>query len=272
VLNYLRSLDLTPQLSSDSIRDALKYMKVRRGLPKFLPKHEIAQLLEAAIAHDARHFKATREENAGLRPVGSTPRHTPVAPLVISALLTGCRISELLNLRWEQVQLEEKRLTLDAADTKTGRGRFVDLSITLSLRWMLSAMKRVAKGPFVFLGSAPYRKDLADSAKKRLLAEFGVAKFTWHDLRRTCGTFLVCAPNIYGAASVFMAAKRLGHSVEVSERHYLGLLTTISPKARRLERAMEVEDLCVRIAKGVGIRTKPGTAQRRPQLRLLRRA
>jgi len=272
VLNHIRSLDFTPQLTSDAIRDSLKYVKAQRGLPKFLQKHEIAALLDAAVAHDRVHFKETRAEHQGLGVAGSTPRYTPIAPLVLAALLTGCRISELLNLRWDQIQLHERRLALDAADTKTGRGRFVDLGITPTLRWMFSAMKRAAAGPFVFLGNTPYRKDLADSAKKRLIREFGVAKFTWHDLRRTCGTFLVCAPSVYGAASVFMVAKRLGHGVEVSERHYLGMLTTVSPKARRLERAMEVEQLCVDIAKGVGTRTPAGAGAKPPQLRLLRRA
>ena len=50
---------------------------------------------------------------------------------------------------------------------------------------------------------------------------------------------LDCAPAIYGAASAFMSAKRLGHSVTVAEKHYVGIVK-VSPEARTIEQAMQV--------------------------------
>jgi hypothetical protein len=66
--------------------------------------------------------------------------------------------------------------------------------------------------------------------------------FTWQALRRTCGTFLTNAPGIFGAASAYRSAKQLGHSVQIAERHYLGLVRGIARDARTLEVAMQVED------------------------------
>jgi hypothetical protein len=49
---------------------------------------------------------------------------------------------------------------------------------------------------------------------------------------------LTSAPAIYGAASAFISGKRLGHSVTVAEKHYVGIVT-ISPDARTIEEAMQ---------------------------------
>ena len=60
-------------------------------------------------------------------------------------------------------------------------------------------------------------------------------------LRRSCGSYLTCAPAIYGAASAFMSARRLGHGVAVAEKNYLGSVKDISPEAKTLEQAMGIE-------------------------------
>lgn len=85
-------------------------------------------------------------------------------------------------------------------------------------------------------------RTLIEAARKRLTRAFKAPEFTWHDLRRTCGTHLTCAPGIYGGASAFLCAKKLGHSVAVAEKHYLGVVNNISPSARTLEEAMEIAE------------------------------
>ncbi len=97
---------------------------------------------------------------------------------------------------------------------------------------------------------AIHRHDLAESTRKRLVRDFGAPAFTWLDLRHTCGTFLTCAPAIYGAASAFLSAKRLGHSVVVSEKHYAGAVT-VAPEIKTLEAALKIDDLCAKIVAGL---------------------
>jgi len=68
-------------------------------------------------------------------------------------------------------------------------------------------------------------------------------ELTWRLLRHTCATYLTCAPGIYGAASAYMSARQLGHSVGVAQRHYLGLVRGIPREATTLEEAMGIHDL-----------------------------
>ncbi|MBV6515353.1 MAG: hypothetical protein HPKKFMNG_00991 [Planctomycetes bacterium] len=247
VLNYLRRKNQTPALTSDNIRENLEFVKRQKPLPRFLEAPDIRKLLKAALRHDAEKFDLTRDEKAGKAEPGTTAKHVAIAPFIAAALFTGCRFAELANLRWEQVKLDAGEIRLDSSDTKTGHGRKVDLTPTPALAALLSAMKLRSKGcQYVFGCDEALRRDIAESARKRLRKNFGAPRFSWHDLRRTCGTFLTCAPNIYGAASAFLTAKRLGHSVSVSERHYLGQVK-VSPKARTLEGAMVIRKTCAKI-------------------------
>jgi hypothetical protein len=94
----------------------------------------------------------------------------------------------------------------------------------------------------------------AAGARHRLIDDFGAPAFLWSvrhsrggqrsapTLRSTCGSYLANAPGIFGAASIYRTAVQLGHSVEVCERHYAGVLRRIPREARSLEAAMQVED------------------------------
>lgn len=250
ILNHWRKLGQTPALDSDAIRDSLEFAKAQKPLPVFLKAKQCRALLEAAMRHDAETFTATREEHAGKRKAGGTARFTPIAPFIAVGLLSGMRFSELANLRWADVDLEAGEITLQADRTKTGHGRRIGLTETPALATLLANKKlRAGENEHVW-GEAPYRYGVAESARKRLVREYGAPEFTWHDLRRTCGTFLTCAPAIYGAASAFLSAKRLGHSVTVSERHYAGALGNISPEHKTLEAALQIDDLLKQIAAG----------------------
>src|SRR5690606_20787675 len=134
--------------------------------------------------------------------------------------------------------------------TKTGHGRIVPLQVSPSLLAWLAKERLAASCAYVFGSVAevdgkrvelPLPRDQAEAARRRLIARFGAPVFTWHDLRRTCGTFLPCAPGIYGAASAFLSAKRLGHSVTVAERLYTASVSNIPAAAATLEQAMSIE-------------------------------
>ena len=71
-----------------------------------------------------------------------------------------------------------------------------------------------------------------------MMKTYGAPTFDWQLLRSTCGTYLTNAPGIFNAATVFMSAKQLGHSVAVAERHYLGVHRGIPREAHTLEAAM----------------------------------
>jgi len=149
-------------------------------------------------------------------------------------LLTGARFSEIANLKWEDVRLDNDEILIQAEGTKTGHGRRVDLAVSPVVKRLLSKLKlQSGVGKFVFGGKKPLPRSTAEAARKRLVRTFGAPKFSWQELRRTCGSYLTCAPAIYGAASAFLSAKRLGHGVLVAERNYVGAIRTIPAEAQR---------------------------------------
>jgi integrase len=246
VLGYLRRLALLPRITSDDLRDGLKHLPTGSARIDYRKPAELQRLLKAALRHDEDTFDATREELAGLRPKGTTPRYTPIGPFVAAALLTGMRFDELLTLTWKHVDLEaldhdgkpvgEIHLT---AATKTHRARTVGLEVSPGLRALLAAMKLRSGGK----GSVfNLTRGEAVAAEKRLRGEYGApAGCGWQALRRTCGTYLTNAPGIFGAASAYRSAKQLGHSVAVAEKHYVDVARGIQKDARTLEAAMQID-------------------------------
>jgi integrase len=247
VLRYLVDRDLLPRCTHDDLRRALKPMKAEREQVEYLRPHELQQLLQAALRHDAATFTATRDEHAGRRQAGGTLRYQAIAPFVATVLLTGARFAEVVELEWSQVDLDALgpdgarvgEIRLRGADTKTHHGRTIALEVSPALRALLAAMKLAndGGGPVFAL-----TRGEAVAAAKRLLRVYGAPNsFSWQALRRTCGTFLTNAPGIFGAASAYRSAKQLGHSVTVAERHYVDIARGISRDARALEAAMQVE-------------------------------
>jgi integrase len=259
VLGYLRKLALLPRITSDDLKDGLERLRVNHERIDYRKPAELQKLLEAALRHDAATFAATREEHAGLRPLGSTERYEPIAPFVACALLTGMRFGEVVDLDWKQVDLEaldhEGRAVGEiylSAATKTHKARTVGLEVSPALRKMLAALKLKGGGKGSVFGLT---RDGIIKAERRLRNDYGAPPgCNWQALRRTCGTYLTNAPGIFGSAAAFHSAKQLGHSVKVAEDHYLGLVRGIPRDARRLEDAMQINKPMARIIAAVGAR------------------
>lgn len=248
LVNHWRRSDLTPFLSSDDITDALPMLRVEREPPPYLRPPEVEALLRAALRHDAECFTLTREEHHGLRAAGSTVRHAPVAPFITFMLMAGCRFGEARALRWDAVDLDALdeqreatgRIQIHPETTKTKQARTVTLRETPALRRLLTAMHERASGELVFSGSE-YSAHALNGARRRLMQQFDAPTFDWKLLRSTCATYLTNAPDIYGAASAYRSATRLGHHVVVATKHYLGVINIPHGK-KTLEAAMESEE------------------------------
>lgn len=252
VLGYLADLDLLSKVREGDLRRALKKLPVTTERKPFLRPLEARALLEAALQHDRETFDATRDELAGRRPLGTTPRYQPAAPFVAVLLLSGMRLGEGRTFEWKQVDLDAHdesgakvgEIYLKGGDTKTKKERTVDLAVSPALRTLLEKLRKTAgKGP-VF----GWTEDLAGAVAKRLKSEFNApTPFGWQVLRSTCGTYLANAPGIFGGASAYREAKQLGHSVAVAEKHYLGLMRGIPKEARSLEAALGIEEEMQRV-------------------------
>lgn len=251
-LNDARRKGLFPLLSRDTIAESLKRVQVPRIARTALTPTELRAILAAAVRHDGVTWRLTRKQHAqGKAAAPHTVRKFPqIAPLLTFLLLSGCRSQEARTLRWSDVNLDAPGrdgkpcglVRISASASKTHADRDIDLSVSPGLRTLLAAMKlRAGEDPYVFGGAAPMPEHDARNCYRRMISEFGAPPFTLQRLRQTCGSYLTCAPSIFGAAAAFLSSKQLGHSVVIAERHYVGVIRWISPDARTLDAAMQIE-------------------------------
>jgi len=111
-------------------------------------------------------------------------------PLVIAALHTGLRASELLSLTWDEVDFHRCALTVRAAYAKNGESRSVPMNKVLTE--VLQGVRMAALGSesvFCNVRGKPYRS--FRTAFERAVQKAGLEDFTFHDLRHTFASRLV---------------------------------------------------------------------------------
>jgi integrase len=236
MLQYLRKAGRLPRLTSDGISEGLEHFSAPKDPPEFLKPDQVKALISACLDHDQATFKATRKEHASGQS-GATFKYEPIGPFVVFVLLSGCRLAESLGLRWESITMTApSQIELAGADTKTSRGRLIDLQVSPALFMLLEAIRPAKATGKVFTGLT---RDSANAGRKRLIGEHKAPSFDWQLLRSTCSTYLTNAPGIFGAASAYRSAKQLGHSVQIAEGHYAGV-TRVNRDATSIETALEI--------------------------------
>lgn len=140
-----------------------------------------------------------------LEPTGRRSHWTK--PAVQLALATAMRRGELLSLRWEHVDLQNRTAFL--SDTKNGEPRTVPLS-TAAVQ-VLAELPRHTSGVVI-----PVKFYTLDAAFKRARKRAGLDDVRFHDLRRTAITRMAeKLPNVIELAAVS------GHkSLMVLKRYY----------------------------------------------------
>jgi integrase len=106
----------------------------------------------------------------------------PYGGIVELLALTGQRREEVAQLRWEELDLEQRVWTLPKSRTKNAKAHVVHLS-----EQSMAVLKRADRqGPLVFSrrGNKPFQE--FSRAKLQLDQLSGVSGWRLHDLRRTC--------------------------------------------------------------------------------------
>jgi integrase len=105
-------------------------------------------------------------------------------PIVIAGLDTGCRMREILKLRWRDVELQEGSLTIQAFNTKTMRERKVAITTRLAIElrklWESSEKQTDA---IVFGGGKDVRQAFRRACEDVRLEEIEKERITFHHLR-----------------------------------------------------------------------------------------
>ena len=126
-------------------------------------------------------------------------------------LLTGCRKGEILNLRWDEVDLEANELRLP--DTKTGPR---SISLSPEAAGVLAAIPRVPDNPFVIPGKVKGRPMRNLNDPWEIVCErAGLTDMRIHDCRHSYASRALAL-----GESLPMIGRLLGHTqVETTARY-----------------------------------------------------
>ena len=149
--------------------------------------------------------------------------------VVLAAIHTGLRCSELLSLKWNNINFEHRLVTVEAGYSKNGEARSVSMSLRLTET--LEEVRISDPNAPVFLNSLgePNRdvKRSFNSAVKR----DGIEDFVFHDLRYTFASRLVMSGVDLATVKELMGHKNISMTMRYAH---------LSPEHRRA--AIEVFD------------------------------
>jgi integrase len=199
ILDILTSHDLEKYQTS-LIRKGLAVATINKYITIFkmlIAKAEDWNMCSAEVLQKIRKVKQLKGANKRLRFLSQEECQTLIAacdphlkPVIVTALNTGMRKGEILNLRWDNVDLKHGIILLD----KTKNGERREIPINNTLRGVLQGIPRRLDIPYVFPDNST-GKPFGD-VKKAFASAIRRAKiidFTFHDLRHTFASHLVMA-------------------------------------------------------------------------------
>lgn len=171
-----------------------------------------ANAVQLFQVNNARERYLTPEEIQRLRDaleVSENPQLKFIVPLL---LLLGCRKRELLDARWEYVDLDRRRLYVPLS--KSGKPRNIPLS--MQAVEMIKRLPRWAGCPYVIPNPTTLKPYVSlyvawHNARKRA----GLGEVRIHDLRHTAASMLV-----QSNVPIYTVSKILGHTqLKTTERY-----------------------------------------------------
>jgi integrase len=168
--------------------------------------------------------------------------------LILFATNTGLRCGDLLDLKWEEVDIEEQRLSLIMGKT----GRRLEVPLNETALTLLAAKRAAMHGPYVFYNPATGDRfhDLK-TGFKAILKRAGMTGITWHTLRHTfasrltrSGVDLVTVKELLGHSTI-NTTMRYAHSNHETKARAVAKLptcdisvTVVPRKAKKLKTAV----------------------------------
>lgn len=108
-------------------------------------------------------------------------------PIFLFSVLTGLRKSNVLNLRWEQIDFQRNCIIISGQEMKAGKDHVVPM--TDAIRNILIAQKgKNLQYVFTYKGH-PIKE--TKTAFKKALKRAGITDYRWHDNRHTWASILI---------------------------------------------------------------------------------
>lgn len=118
----------------------------------------------------------------------SAPGH--FKPILVFAYLTGCRNSEITNLKWNHIDFENEEITIN----KSKNNEYRTIPLHVELKTLLFELKNQSDSEYVFVTpkGTPYKSNTPwKSAWKKTLKKSGIEQGRFYDLRHTFVTTLM---------------------------------------------------------------------------------
>lgn len=149
--------------------------------------------------------------------------------MIVFAINTGLRCGDIFHLQWEEVDLEQRRLSIIMKKTR----HTLEVPLNDTAAEILEARQGVKHGPHVFYN--PATGDRFHDVKlglKSAVKRAGLSGITWHTFRHTFasrltrnGADLVTVKELLGHSTVTVTM-RYAHSNDEAKRRALGRLPT----------------------------------------------
>jgi integrase len=149
--------------------------------------------------------------------------------LILFAINTGLRCGDIFHLQWQEVDFEQRRLSIIMRKTRNT----LEVPLNDTAAGILEARQAVRHGPYVFYN--PATGDRFHDLKlglKSALKRAGLSGITWHTFRHTFasrltrgGVDLVTVKELLGHSTI-VVTMRYAHSNDEAKRRAIGRLST----------------------------------------------
>jgi integrase len=162
---------------------------------RYLSDDEESRLRAALNAREERLIKEResgnrwrQKRNMELLPTASVDY---LRVMVLVSLNTGLRKGELYGLRWDNVDLGTRILTVEGGGAKSGRTRHVPMNDEVLSELNRWANVQTETTNSVFTGKTGKAFSDTSHSWHRVLREAGIERFRWHDMRHSFASKLV---------------------------------------------------------------------------------
>ncbi len=206
------------ELADENPMRGVKFLRENRQRSRYLTRDEIDRLLDACSKH--------------------------LRPIVIFALNTGMRLSEILGLTWDRVNFEEGIVEL--VETKSGDIRQVPL--TPDARDAIESVGR--KNRYVFTYKGEGMKSVKFSFKKACRGA-GIDDLRFHDLRHTWASyFMMGGGNLYDLMVMggWKSIKMVQRYAHLDRKYRMRIMNVASPTTYTKQAQAKIRNLRARVS------------------------
>lgn len=182
-----------------------------------------ARGIPRAPLNNARERFLTTEEAGRLKRAVAASQNPQLQHIVGLLLLTGARLRELLDAKWENVDVERRSWFIP--DSKTGKPRYVPLSTAAVA--IIEALPRIKGCPWLIPNPATGKPFVSiKHGWQNAIKEANLPGLRLHDLRHSAASFMVNS-----GVDLFAVGKVLGHANYQSTQRYAHLANDTLLKA-----------------------------------------